>query len=186
MSLLLSIWISDVFFKASQPSRLMAERVTCVSAFWRHPFRENETIQACWKEVRQPRGAGGAGDSRPSGGVTRISSAEAVVPVATGKHDDKRAVVAERPDHDPKSASPDWDSSSSSDAEVYHASASSHQRLPTPWISRCTPPPPPPDSRIPTTLTSQPAAWDQVAISLRCGDFLCHLSTRGLLLAATC
>ena len=47
----------------------------------------------------------------------------------------------------------DWDSSSCH-ARVYHALSSSHQRLPTSWISSGTPSPPPPDSRIPTTHQS--------------------------------
>ena len=93
---------------------------------------------------------GGAGDPPHLSDITPIFPAEAVVPFATRKQDHKPAVVAERPDHDPKFVDLDWDSSSS-DAGVYHASSPSHQRLPGPWISSSTPPPSPPDSKVLTT-----------------------------------
>ena len=45
---------------------------------------------------------GGAGDPPHPSDITPISPVEAVVPIATGKQDHKPAVVAERPDNDPK------------------------------------------------------------------------------------
>ena len=85
----------------------------------------------CEKKCANREGAGGR--------VTPFSSAETVVPVTSGKHDDKPAVVAESFDHKLKCVGFDW-VSSSSDAGEYHGSSSSHQRLLTPWISSSSPP----------------------------------------------
>ena len=69
----LTIWISDVLSKFRSRHGFMADRFVCVSAFLPHTFRGNETVQMFWKEECQP-----------------------------GKQDHKPAVVAERPDNDPK------------------------------------------------------------------------------------
>ena len=55
-------WFSDVVTSVSHPGVRMAEPFVWVSAFFPHPFRHNEPIQMYWKEVRQPRGPGRAGD----------------------------------------------------------------------------------------------------------------------------
>ena len=70
----------------------MAERFVWVSAFLPHALRENETIQMCanWEELGGPAFFFWCG-------VTPISSAKDVVPVATGKHDDKPAVLITTP-----------------------------------------------------------------------------------------
>ena len=137
-----------------------------------------------WKEVRQLVDPGGARDSTSPGSVTPVLSAEAVVPVTSGKHEDKPAVVTGSPGHGPECVDLDWDSSSGDDG-VHHVPSSSHQRLPTPWISGSSPPPPLEQQNTDNT-TSQLAARYPVAVRLRRGPLLCPLSPCGLLFAAPC
>ena len=69
----------------------MADRFVYVRAFLPHLFRRSKIAQKLWKEERNP----------PSG-IAPISPAEAVASIATDKQDQKPAVVAERPEHDPE------------------------------------------------------------------------------------
>ena len=148
MPFLLVFWFSDVVTGVSHPGVRTAEPFVWVSAFFPHPSRHNEPIRMCWKEVRQSRGPGRAGDS-----ATPVLSAESEVPVGTvtsSKREDKPAVATVSADCAPNAWGLDRDSSSG-DTGVYHNSSSSHQRSPTPRISNSSPPSPHPNSRIPTT-----------------------------------
>ena len=61
MSLLVAVWISDVFF-LQLPSRhgSTAEQFVWKGTFLPHPFRDNETIQMFWKQVRKRESVGQA------------------------------------------------------------------------------------------------------------------------------
>ena len=117
---------------------------------------------------------GGAGDSTHLTVPLWLSLARPSFPetsmTSSGKQESKPVDATGSCDCGPKCVGLDCDSRSG-DAGIYHASSSSHQRFPAPWISCSPPPPPPPDSRIPVEYTFIEKRFHPLTLSSR-HDFI--------------
>ena len=125
-------------------SLAMADAYVWVSAYFPHPFRPNEVVQAFWKEERQgSTGAWRAGVSPPLGCVPDCASGEVKPDAAVS------SAIAPARSHT-KCVGLDWDSSSGDDG-MYQVSKSNSQCQSTPWVPSSPPPPLPPDRSAPLT-----------------------------------